>query len=57
MRITDEQKGHALAKLCTRTIRAVDQGVIGVALIQALLAGVVMTLAGFRPLASSLCWH
>lgn len=46
MRITDEQKGHALTKLCTSTIRAVAQGVIGVALIQALLAGVVMALAG-----------
>lgn len=46
MRITDENKGIALTKLCTSTIRAVAQGVIGVALIQALLAGVVMALAG-----------
>ena len=39
MRITDERKGLALTKLCTSTIRAVAQGVIGVAFIQALLAG------------------
>ncbi|WDL81106.1 AI-2E family transporter [Aeromonas bestiarum] len=46
MRITDEHKGLALTKLCTSTIRAVAQGVIGVAFIQALLAGIVMSLAG-----------
>ncbi|MGY3932661.1 AI-2E family transporter [Aeromonas encheleia] len=46
MRITDERKGLALTKLCTSTIRAVAQGVIGVAFIQALLAGIVMSLAG-----------
>jgi Predicted permease len=46
IRITDETKGLALTKLCTGTIRAVAQGVIGVALIQALLAGVIMALAG-----------
>ncbi|MDX7681250.1 AI-2E family transporter [Aeromonas caviae] len=46
MRITDERKGHALTKLCTSTIRAVAMGVIGVAFIQALLAGVIMSLAG-----------
>lgn len=46
MRITDERKGLALTKLCTSTIRAVAQGVIGVAFIQALLAGIVMMLAG-----------
>ncbi|WP_253264497.1 AI-2E family transporter [Aeromonas media] len=40
MRITDERKGLALTKLCTSTIRAVAQGVIGVAFIQALLAGI-----------------
>ncbi|WP_139709205.1 AI-2E family transporter [Aeromonas allosaccharophila] len=46
IRITDERKGLALTKLCTSTIRAVAQGVIGVAFIQALLAGTVMMLAG-----------
>lgn len=46
MRITDERKGLALTKLCTSTIRTVAQGVIGVAFIQALLAGIVMMLAG-----------
>lgn len=45
-RITDERKGLALTKLCTSTIRAVAMGVIGVAFIQALLAGVIMSLAG-----------
>ena len=46
VRITDERRGVALTKLCTSTIRAVAMGVIGVAFIQALLAGVVMTIAG-----------
>lgn len=46
IRITDENKGQALTNLCTSTIRAVAMGVIGVALIQALLAGVIMALAG-----------
>lgn len=46
MRITDEKRGVGLIKLCTSTIRAVAQGVIGVALIQSLLTGVIMVLAG-----------
>ncbi len=46
MRITDEKKGVELIKLCTGTIRAVAQGVIGVALLQSLLTGVIMVLAG-----------
>ncbi|WP_230351324.1 AI-2E family transporter [Lelliottia sp. WAP21] len=46
IRITDERRGLALTKLCTSTIRAVAMGVIGVAFIQALLAGIVMVLAG-----------
>lgn len=46
IRITDERKGPALTKLCTNTIRAVAMGVIGVAFIQALLAGIVMAFAG-----------
>lgn len=46
MRITDERKGVELIKLCTGTIRAVAQGVIGVALIQSLLVGIIMALAG-----------
>lgn len=46
VRFTDENKGIALVKLCTSTIRAVAQGVIGVAFIQALLAGIIMSLAG-----------
>lgn len=46
IRLTDENKGQSLMKLCTSTIRAVAQGVIGVALIQALLVGVIMIVAG-----------
>ena len=46
VRITDEKKGPNLMKLCIGTIRAVAQGVIGVALIQALLVGVLIALAG-----------
>ncbi|WP_053093106.1 AI-2E family transporter, partial [Klebsiella aerogenes] len=46
IRITDETKGVALSRLCTGTIRAVAQGVIGVALIQALLTGIIIALAG-----------
>ncbi|HCT4439950.1 TPA: AI-2E family transporter [Klebsiella aerogenes] len=46
IRITDENKGLALSRLCTGTIRAVAQGVIGVALIQALLTGIIIALAG-----------
>lgn len=45
IRLTDENKGQSLVKLCTSTIRAVAQGVIGVALIQALLVGVIMIVA------------
>lgn len=46
IRLTDENKGQSLVKLCTSTIRAVAQGVIGVALIQVLLVGVIMIVAG-----------
>ncbi|WP_434666670.1 AI-2E family transporter [Klebsiella sp. B345] len=46
IRLTDERKGQSLVKLCTSTIRAVAQGVIGVALIQALLVGIIMIVAG-----------
>lgn len=46
IRLTDENKGQSLVKLCTSTIRAVAQGVIGVALIQALLVGLIMIVAG-----------
>ncbi|MDC7943308.1 AI-2E family transporter [Raoultella ornithinolytica] len=46
IRLTDDNKGQSLVKLCTSTIRAVAQGVIGVALIQALLVGVIMIVAG-----------
>lgn len=46
MRFMGPQRGVKMTVLCTATIRAVAQGVIGVAFIQALLAGIVMMLAG-----------
>lgn len=39
-RIFGHGRGHHIADLCTRTIRAVAQGVIGIAFIQAFLVGV-----------------
>jgi len=39
IRIAGEHRGHELARLSTATIRAVAQGVIGIAFIQALLLG------------------
>ena len=45
-RILGEARGAELAKLSSATIRAVAQGVIGVAFIQAILAGIVLLVAG-----------
>jgi predicted PurR-regulated permease PerM len=45
-RIIGNTRGSALASLSTATIRAVAQGVIGVALIQALIVGVALLVAG-----------
>ncbi|AZY49819.1 AI-2E family transporter [Bordetella avium] len=45
-RIAGPQRGHDLILLTVSTIRAVAQGVIGVALIQAALGGLGMLLAG-----------
>jgi predicted PurR-regulated permease PerM len=45
-RISGPQKGPQLAKLCTATIRAVAQGVVGIAFIQMLLIGVAFVLMG-----------
>jgi predicted PurR-regulated permease PerM len=39
-------RGHRIAQLCTATIRAVAQGVVGIAFIQALLIGVGFALMG-----------
>ena len=47
-RIAGRSRGEALAKLSIATIRAVAQGVIGVAAIQALLIGLAMMLAGIK---------
>jgi predicted PurR-regulated permease PerM len=45
-RIAGEARGDSLAHLSTATIRAVAQGVVGVALIQAILVGVALLIAG-----------
>jgi predicted PurR-regulated permease PerM len=45
-RIAGEERGGALADLCTATTRAVAQGVIGVAFIQAIIIGVALLVAG-----------
>jgi predicted PurR-regulated permease PerM len=46
MRVSGEERGKPLAKLCTATIRAVAQGVIGIAFIQMLLIGVGFVVKG-----------
>jgi predicted PurR-regulated permease PerM len=45
-RIVGTGRGEEFAKLCTATIRAVAQGVLGVAFIQAIVVGLVMMIAG-----------
>jgi predicted PurR-regulated permease PerM len=45
-RLVGHARGSALASLSTATIRAVAQGVIGVALIQAIIVGVALLVAG-----------
>jgi predicted PurR-regulated permease PerM len=45
-RLAGEQNGVRLARLSTATIRAVAQGVVGVALIQAILVGLALLVAG-----------
>ena len=45
-RIAGEARGASLARLSTATIRAVAQGVVGVALIQAILVGLALLIAG-----------
>jgi predicted PurR-regulated permease PerM len=44
-RLAGHTRGHALADLCTATIRAVALGVIGVAFIQAILIGLALLIA------------
>ncbi|MEN8641119.1 AI-2E family transporter [Pseudomonas sichuanensis] len=46
MRVSGEERGKPIAKLCTSTIRAVAQGVIGIAFIQMLLIGVGFVVKG-----------
>jgi predicted PurR-regulated permease PerM len=45
-RIVGVNRGEEFASLCTKTIRAVAQGVLGVAFIQAIVVGIVMMIAG-----------
>jgi predicted PurR-regulated permease PerM len=46
VRVAGSERGEAFFKLTTSTIRAVASGVIGVAFIQAILAGLALVLAG-----------
>jgi predicted PurR-regulated permease PerM len=52
-RIVGVERGEQFAKLSTATIRAVASGVLGVALIQAIVVGLVLLLAGI-PFAGAL---
>ncbi len=45
-RLAGEPRGASLARLSTATVRAVAQGVVGVALIQAILVGLSLLVAG-----------
>jgi predicted PurR-regulated permease PerM len=47
-RVVGVNRGEEFARLCTQTIRAVAQGVLGVAFIQAIVVGVVMLVLGRR---------
>jgi len=53
IRIVGNRRGESLATLSTATIRAVAQGVIGVAFIQAIIVGIALLVAGV-PLAGVL---
>ena len=44
-RIVGRERGEPLARLCTATIRAVAQGVIGIAFVQAILVGLALLIA------------
>lgn len=46
MRVSGEERGKHIAVLCTATIRAVAQGVIGIAFIQMLLIGLGFVIKG-----------
>jgi predicted PurR-regulated permease PerM len=45
-RVIGDERGESFARLCTATIRAVAQGVIGIAFVQAVLVGLALLLAG-----------
>ena len=55
-RIAGQPRGASLARLSTATIRAVAQGVVGVALIQAILVGLALLVAGVPWAACSPRW-
>ena len=55
-RIAGEPRGSSLARLSTATVRAVAQGVVGVALIQAILVGLSLLVAGVPGPARSRRW-
>jgi predicted PurR-regulated permease PerM len=46
MRIAGDERGAEFTKLSTQTIRAVAQGVLGVALIQSIIIGICLLIAG-----------
>jgi len=52
-RIVGVERGERFTQLCTATIRAVAQGVLGVALIQAIVVGLLLLFAGI-PFAAAL---
>ena len=52
-RVVGTERGERFAQLCTATIRAVAQGVLGVALIQAIVVGLLLLFAGI-PFAAAL---
>ena len=45
-RLAGEERGRALANLANATVQSVVQGILGVALIQAVLAGIGLSIAG-----------
>jgi len=47
-RISGQEKGKSIASLCTATIRAVAQGVVGIAFIQMLLIGLGFVVYGIQ---------
>ena len=55
-RLSGPERGPKITDLCTATIRAVAQGVVGIAFIQTLLIGVAFLVKGI-PGAGLLAWR